>query len=95
MAGWVGIASNESVDEKLTGTRSELEAEIGSLRSELNSHQLKVAEIENLSRSMEEAIQTTEELQQLAEIMESRLEKMPRETIETLVEILQRYLEEH
>ena len=34
------------------------------------------------------------ELEQLAEIMESRLEQMPRNTIEELVAILQRYLEE-
>jgi len=53
MAGRVGIASSDSVDRKLAGTRSELEAEI----------------------------------------MESRLEQMPRDTIEELVVILQRYLE--
>ncbi|UCF99338.1 MAG: hypothetical protein JSV89_07310 [Spirochaetaceae bacterium] len=94
MAGWVGIASSESVDEKLTGTRSELEAEIGSLRSDLDAHQTRVTEIESLSRSMEEAIRATEELQQLADVMESRLEQMPRDTIQELVDILQRYLDD-
>lgn len=94
MAGWVGIASSESVDEKLAGTRGQLETEIGSLRSELDVHQARVAEIEDLSSSMEDAIQKTEELEQLAEVMAARLEQMPRDTIQELVEILQRYLEE-
>jgi hypothetical protein len=93
MAGWVGIASNESVDEKLTGTKSELEGEIDSLRSDLVAQQARIEEIQSLSTSMEEAIQATEELQELAGIMESRLEQMPRDTIEQLVIILQNYLD--
>jgi hypothetical protein len=94
MAGWVGIASSKSVDEKLAGTRSDLEAEVGSLRSDLDAYQAKASEIERLGRSIEETIRATEELQQLAEIMESRLQQLPRDTIEELVEILQRYLDE-
>ena len=93
MAERVGIASSESVDQKLAGTRGEMEAEIAALRSELAAQQERVAQIEDLSAGMEEAIQATEELEQLAEVMESRLEEMPRDTIEELVRILQRYLE--
>jgi len=92
MAGWVGIASSESVDEKVAGASSDLEAEIGSLRSDLDAYQARATEIDRLGRSIEETIRTTEELQQLAEIMESRLQQMPRDTIEELVAILQRYL---
>ena len=93
MAERVGIASSESVDQKLTATRSELEAQIAALSSELEAQQRRVLQIEDLSADLEEAIQTTQELEQLAEIMESRLEQMPRDTIEELVTILQRYLE--
>ena len=94
MAGWVGIASSESVDEKLAGTRGQLEAEIGSLRSDLDACQARVEEIEDLSGSMEEAIRKTEELEQLAEVMAARLKQLPRDTIQELVDILERYLEE-
>ena len=94
MAERVGIASSESVDQKLTGTRSELEAQIAALRSELDAQQKRVAQIEDLSADLEEAIRATEELEQLARIMESRLEQMPRDTIEELAAILQRYLED-
>lgn len=93
MAERVGIASSESVDRKLAETRSELEAQITALRGELAAQQERVSQIEDLSRNLEEAIQATEDLQQLAKIMESRLEQMPRDTIEELVVILQRYLE--
>jgi hypothetical protein len=86
MAGWVGIASSESVDD--------LEEEISSLRSDLDAYQVRAAEIEQLGRSIEETTRATEELQHLAEIMESRLRQMPRDTIEELVEILRRYLDE-
>jgi outer membrane murein-binding lipoprotein Lpp len=93
MAERVGIASSESVDQKLTATRSELEQEIAALRAELETQQRRVSQIEDLSVDLEQAIQATQELEQLAGIMESRLERMPRDTIEELVAILQRYLE--
>jgi len=95
MAEWVGVASSESVDEKVAGARSDLETEIGSLRSDLDAYQAKATEIERLGRSIEETIKATEELQQLADIMESRLQQMPRKTIEELVAILQRYLNQN
>ena len=84
MAEWVGVASSESVDEKVAGARSDLDA-----------YQAKATEIERLGRSIEETIKATEELQQLADIMESRLQQMPRKTIEELVAILQRYLDQN
>jgi outer membrane murein-binding lipoprotein Lpp len=95
MAERVGIASSETVDQKLTGTRNELEAQIAALRNELEAQQQRLSEIEDLSAGLEEAIRATEELERLAEIMETRLAQMPRDTIAELVTILERYLEEN
>lgn len=93
MAGWVGIASEKSVDESLGAARRDLETEIAGLRGDMEQVQEQVVRIERLGALFEETMQATEELQQLAKVMESRLEKTPRDTIEKLVEILQDYLE--
>jgi outer membrane murein-binding lipoprotein Lpp len=95
MAERVGIASSESVDQKLAASRGELEAEIAALRSELEAQARRVSQFEDLSADLDEALRATEELERLAEIMEVRLEQMPRDTIEELITILQRYLEEN
>jgi hypothetical protein len=43
---------------------------------------------------VEETRAATEELQRLADDVRTRLDRMPRETIEELTRILQQYLEE-
>ena len=93
LAGWVGIASEKSVDESLGAARRDLETEIAGLRGDMEQVQEQVVRIERLGALFEETMQATEELQQLAKVMESRLEKTPRDTIEKLVDILQDYLE--
>ena len=96
MAGWVGIASEEMVEEQAAATDARLaaaDAEIRRLEAELGAAQAKAARLERLTGELEETIRATRELQELAGVMEGRLEELPQDTLRLLVEILQEYLQ--
>jgi len=98
MAGWVGIASEEMVEEQAAATDARLaaaDAEIRRLEAELGAAQTKAARLERLTGELEETIRATRELQELAGVMEGRLEALPQDTLRLLVEILQESLQEH
>ena len=103
MAGWVGIASEEMVEEQGAATDAQLAAanarltataaEIESLKSQLEAAEAKAARLERLAGEMEETIRATEELQALADVMEGRLQALPQDTLRLLMEILQAHLQ--
>ena len=103
MAGWVGIASEEMVEEQgaavdarlaaAEARLTEAEAELRRLEAELEAAQVKAARLESLASELEETIRATRELQELAEVMEVRLQELPQDTLRLLIEILQERLQ--
>jgi uncharacterized protein YlxW (UPF0749 family) len=96
MAGWVGIASEKLVEEKAAATETEVaaaQAEIRQLRQELEVYKQKAAALDQLADSMQEAIRSTHQLEELAKVMEARLQALPQETLGLLVQIIQKHLE--
>jgi hypothetical protein len=100
LAGTFGIASKQYVDEQLTVTRDELSTEIksnsmeiGETKGQLEKFSASATQLEGLIVSMEKTVETTEELKQLADVLEGRLANLPVETIRQLVGILDQYLE--
>jgi septal ring factor EnvC (AmiA/AmiB activator) len=99
----VGLASEEYVDERI----AEVQAEMSGLSGEIEDNRSKIAQansrLEDISvaadevahalESMESAVRTTEELKQLAVVLEERLADLPEQTIQQLVEVLQAYLD--
>ena len=59
----------------------------------MDNYAATAARLEELIASMEGTVKTTDELKNLAVILEDRLEDLPKETIRQLVEILNNYLE--
>ena len=107
MAGWVGIASEaqvEEVEQKASATETRLAAteaqlatangEIDRLKAELQSYDERASRLESLTGDLEETIRSTRELEQLAEVMEARLQQLPQDTLRLLVEIIQKHLQE-
>jgi septal ring factor EnvC (AmiA/AmiB activator) len=107
MAGWVGIASEAQVEEveqkasatetRLAATEAQLaaaNAEIDRLETELESYKERAGRLESLTDDLEDAIRSTRELEQLAEVMEARLQQLPQDTLRLLVEIIQKQLED-
>lgn len=82
MAGWFGLATEQYVDEKMTEVQTQVDEYVST-----------ADKLEELIGSVENAVQTTEELKQLAVVLEDRLTNLPDETIKQLVEILQAHLE--
>ncbi len=94
LAGKIGIASEAYVDEQIAVMRSEMEEESTARREELDQYAEAAAKLEELIASMEQTVQTTEELKALAVVLETRLADLPKETIAQLVEILDAYLKQ-
>ena len=100
LAGTFGIASQKYVDEQLTIARDELSTEIksnsmqiGEAKGKLEQYTSSASQLEELIVSMKQAVDTTDELRQLADVLQARLENLPVETIRQLVGILDQYLE--
>ncbi len=100
LAGKFGIASQAYVDEQLAAARSDLQTEVEQTkqsvaenRSDIDKYAESAAQLEQLIDSVQRTVQTTDELKQLATVLETRLENLPVETIRQLVGILEQYLE--
>ena len=101
---FLGLATSAYVDEQLAATKGEVESARQELRSqlqtELSTVRVDVDRVDELTRELEQLLATireneraTQELQQLATVVASRLEELPTETLRRLVEILQSHLE--
>ena len=93
IAGTFGIASQKYVDEKMSETELRLSSRIDDNRAKVEEYAATADQLEELIGSVESAVRTTEELKQLAVVLEERLDKLPEETIRQLVDVLQQYLE--
>lgn len=93
MAGTFGIASQEYVDEKLSEAEGRLAPRIQENRKKVDEYSATADQLEELIGSVEDAVRTTDELKQLAVILEERLNNLPVETIKQLVDVLQQYLD--
>ncbi len=94
LAGTVGVATEQYVDDKIAETESRLAAQIDENRSKLEKYETTADKLEELINSVEGAVRTTDELKQLAGVLEERLNSLPEETIRQLVDVLQQYLDE-
>ena len=94
LAGSFGIATQQYVDDKMTETEGRLSAQIDENRSKLEKYETAADKLEELINSVEGAVRTTDELKQLAGVLEERLNSLPEETIRQLVDVLQQYLDE-
>jgi len=94
LAGSFGIATQQYVDDKMTETEGRLSAKIDENRSKLEEYETAADKLEELINSVEGAVRTTDELKQLAGVLEERLNSLPEETIRQLVDVLQQYLDE-
>jgi len=82
MAGWFGLATEQYVDDKMS-----------EVQTQLDTYSSTADHLEELIGSMEAAVKTTEELKNLATVLENRLDNLPEETIKQLVDILQEHLD--
>lgn len=92
----VGLASQDYVDERVAALEAGVaqnRAAIDEASARLDRFDEVAAQIEESLVAVEQAVTTTEELQQLATILEERLNVLPEETIRQLVEILQQHLD--
>jgi hypothetical protein len=88
MADWVGIATKEKVEQGFSATNEE----IARIKKDVDLSKAAADELKQLAETMRKAVKTTDELQQLAKVLETRLDDLPRETIEQLNAILSEYL---
>jgi len=100
LAGKVGIASEDYVTAQVEAARATLQMEIDATNKQLEATQSEIgqysqaaADLTQLIDSMQRTVQTTDELKQLADVLQGRLENLPVETIRQLVTILEQYLE--
>jgi hypothetical protein len=93
IAGTFGIASEQYVDEKMSEAEGQLSSRIDDNRSKVDKYASTADQLEELIGSVEDAVATTDELKQLAVILEERLNNLPQETIKQLVDVLQQYLD--
>jgi len=94
LAGSFGIATQQYVDDKMAETEGRLSSQIDENRSKLEKYETTADKLEELISSVEGAVRTTDELKQLAGVLEERLNSLPEETIRQLVSVLQQYLDE-
>lgn len=104
MAGWFGLATEQyveeqmadvqtQVDSKMGTVQSDVDVKLGKVQTQIDEYAMTADQLEGLIGSLEESVRTTEELKQLAVVLEERLVNLPEETIKQLVDILQQYLE--
>lgn len=95
LAGTFGIATEQYVDEKMNEVEGRLSSDIGDNRKKIEEYTETADKLEELIGSVEQSVRTTEELKQLAVVLEERLNDLPKETISQLVDVLQQYLDEN
>ena len=100
LAGVFGVASESYVEEQLQSVRDELQPQIADAqggvtanRSALDAYADTANQLEELIESIRTTVETTDELKQLAAVLEQRLENLPVETMRQLVTVLVEYLE--
>lgn len=74
--------------------RAEYESEIVRLEQELVEQRQVADELAGLAAIIEEVDRSNRELRTLATAVEQRLETLPSETVQLIVDVLQRYLDE-
>jgi methylthioribose-1-phosphate isomerase len=92
-AGTFGIATEQYVDEKVSEAEGRLSAQVDENQKKINEYTATADKLEELIGSVEDSVKTTEELKQLAVLLEERLNDLPKETIRQLVDVLQQYLD--
>ena len=107
LAGVFGIASESYVEEQLTSVREEMQSEIADAqrgateakaaadvnKSAIDEFAATADQLGILIESIQQTVETTEELKRLGAVLEERLVNLPVETIRQLVGILNEYLE--
>jgi len=92
------IATPGYVDSRIAvseeAVRAEYESEIVRLEQELEAQRQVADELAGLAAIIEEVDQSNRELRTLATAVEQRLETLPSETVQLIVDVLQRYLDE-
>jgi chromosome segregation ATPase len=105
MAGWVGIASKAQVQEvgdrtaaaetRLLAAETRLtaaNAEIDRLGAQLEEYKARAGRLESLTAELDQTIRSTRRLEELAKVLEARLEELPGDTLRLLAEIIQKHL---
>lgn len=100
LAGVFGVASESYVEEQLQSVRDELQPQIANARggvtanrSALDAYADTANQLEALIESIRTTVETTDELKELAAVLEQWLENLPVETMLQLVTVLVEYLE--
>jgi hypothetical protein len=92
------IATPGYVDSRIAvseeAVRSEYEAEVARLEAELQDQRRVSEELAGLAAIIEEVDKSNQELRELASAVEARLEMMPTETIQRIIDVLQEHLQE-
>jgi len=92
------IATPGYVDSRIAvseeSVRSEYEAEIARLESELQDQRRVSEELAGLSSIIDEVDRSNQELRELASEVEERLRTIPAETIRRIVDVLQEHLQD-
>ena len=97
--GFVGLAKEsyaEGIEKDAEITREkvdDLKAEVKELQEDLEKMEDLSEELISLIKDLKEAKKDTEELKKLANIVEERLEELPVQTLEKLVDILNEYIQ--
>jgi biopolymer transport protein ExbB/TolQ len=88
--GFAGLARESyavEIDQKTS-------AEIQKLEDEVKNIKAVTDQLDTLLRDFEQTKQTTKEFRETLEGIQERMKSMPRENLEKLVEIIQKYLDE-
>ncbi len=89
-SGFAGLAKESyalEVEQKTSADIQQLRDEVAKIKELTNK-------LDGLLEDIEETKKTTKEFQDLVKELEGRINDMPRESIEELVKILQKYLDE-
>ena len=90
---FAGLAKTSYVDEVSAGGQATRE-ELAGLERQVQEMRQLADQLEVIIRAMDETRAATEELQELAGLVEARLDALPRESLRLLVESIQAYLDE-
>lgn len=94
LPGKIGLASEDYVEERLQALRSDLEEEFETNKALLESYSDTAAKLEEVLHSLEGTVETTDQLKELAVVLEERLMNLPDDTIQRLADILNDYLQD-
>ncbi len=82
----------DEIAREEAGQRQQLQQQIDTLQEDVASIQRLTGELENLMKRIDRTEKSTEELKTLTALLQSRLDMLPRDTLEELVGALQGYL---